>query len=135
MINHVFVYGTLLPGDVRWRYLEQFVSDEGTVDAVTGSLYDTGFDYPAAIFDTDGNSTIVGRTFEIAPSLLDDCLAVLDVEEDIVGGRYRRVAVRTHGGTDVWAYQYGSGLEITPIPSGDWLEHRPPHLALELSDD
>src|SRR6187431_489407 len=109
MINHVFVYGTLLPGDVRWRYLQQFVADEGTPDSVDGSLYDTGFDYPAAVFegseaaagDVDG-AIILGRTFEVAREVLDDCLAVLDVEEDIAGGRYRRVAIRTHGGADVW---------------------------------
>ena len=142
MIHHVFVYGTLLPGDVRWRYLQQFVTDEGTVDAVDGSLYDTGFDYPAAVFEgpeaAEGavnGAVILGRTFEVAPELLDDCLAVLDVEEDIAGGRYRRVAIRTHGGADVWAYEYTFGFDLSPIPSGDWLAHRPAHLALELSDD
>jgi gamma-glutamylcyclotransferase (GGCT)/AIG2-like uncharacterized protein YtfP len=137
MIDHVFVYGTLLPGDVRWRYLEQFVGDEGCADAVAGSLFDTGFDYPAAVFDTGGatSNSILGRTFRIAAEVLDDALAVLDVEEDTVGGRYRRVAIRTQGGTDVWAYEYGNGLDLTPIPSGDWLAHRPAHLALELTDD
>src|SRR5688572_14502982 len=108
MINHVFVYGTLLPGDVRWRYLAQFVADEGTIDSVDGSLYDTGFDYPAAVFSGPRalqGAIIVGRTFEVAPEVLDDCLAVLDVEEDTVGGRYRRVAVRTHAGTEAWSYE------------------------------
>ncbi len=95
-------------------------------------------DYPAAVFTVDGGpdgSTILGRTFEIAADLLDECLAVLDVEEDTVGGRYRRVSITTHGGVEVWAYEYGFGLDLTPIPSGDWLAHRPPHLALELTDD
>ena len=134
MINHVFVYGTLLPGDVRWGYLEPFVADEGSPDSVSGSLFDTGFDYPAAVFES-GSSTILGRTFEVAADRLEECLAVLDVEEDTVGGRYRRVSIRTLGGVEVWAYEYGFGLDLTPIPSGDWLAHRPPHLALELSDD
>ena len=133
MIHHVFVYGTLLPGDVGWRYLAPFVSDDGVPDSVGGSLFDTGFDYPAAVFDDSG--TIHGRTFAVAPELLDDCLRVLDVEEDTVGGRYRRIATRTHRDTEVWSYEYGFGLELTPIPSGDWLAHRPPHLALELTDD
>jgi gamma-glutamylcyclotransferase (GGCT)/AIG2-like uncharacterized protein YtfP len=138
MIDHVFVYGTLLPGDVRWRYLQQFVTDEGRVDSVDGSLYDTGFDYPAAVFEGPEaleGAVIVGRTFAIPPALLEDCLAVLDVEEDIAGGRYRRVAIRTRAGTDVWAYEYACGLDLVAIPSGDWLAHRPAHLALELSDD
>ena len=37
MIDHVFVYGTLLPGDVRWRYLEPFVTDEGRSIRLTGA--------------------------------------------------------------------------------------------------
>jgi gamma-glutamylcyclotransferase (GGCT)/AIG2-like uncharacterized protein YtfP len=139
MINHVFVYGTLLPGDVRWGYLEQFVADDGNPDAVSGSLFDTGFDYPAAVFDVEstreGTGTILGRTFEVAADRVEECLAVLDVEEDTVGGRYRRVSIRTLGGVEVWAYEYGFGLDLTPIPSGDWLAHRPAHLALELTDD
>ena len=141
MIDHVFVYGTLLPGDVRWRYLEQFVADDGRADSVAGTLFDTGLDYPAAVFadpatESAGSSgTILGRTFRIPVEVLDDCLAVLDVEEDTVGGRYRRISVTTNGGTEVWAYEYGDGLDLAPIPSGDWLAHRPPHLALELSDD
>ena len=145
MINHVFVYGTLLPGDVRWGYLEQFVADEGSPDSVNGSLFDTGFDYPAATFGPaavfeSGSTrasagTILGRTFEVTADRLEDCLAVLDVEEDTVGGRYRRVSIRTLGGVEVWAYEYGFGLDLTPIPSGDWLAHRPVHLALELTDD
>ena len=88
----------------------------------------------AAAGAVDG-AIILGRTFEVAREVLDDCLAVLDVEEDIAGGRYRRVAIRTHGGADVWAYEYAFGFDLSPIPSGDWLAHRPAHLALELSDD
>jgi gamma-glutamylcyclotransferase (GGCT)/AIG2-like uncharacterized protein YtfP len=133
MIDHVFVYGTLLPSDVRWPHLQRFAADEGTTDTVSGALFDTGFDYPAAVFDDSG--TIHGRTYRIELDLLDECLAVLDVEEDTVGGRYRRVAVRTGAGVDVWAYEYGSGLDLTLIESGDWLAHRPVHLAVALTDD
>ena len=53
MIDHVFVYGTLRPGDVRWSFLEPFVTDDGAADSVVGSLFDTGEDYPAATFDPD----------------------------------------------------------------------------------
>jgi gamma-glutamylcyclotransferase (GGCT)/AIG2-like uncharacterized protein YtfP len=34
---------------------------------------------------------------------------------------YRRVALRTERGIAAWGYEYGSGLELRPIPSGDWL--------------
>jgi len=127
-IVHVFVYGTLRPGDVRWSFLEPFVTDGGIADSVDGWLFDTGEDYPAATFAVNGSGSKVihGRTFRIAETVLDECLAVLDVEEDTVAGRYRRVAITTQAGVDVWAYEYGFGMDLVPIPSGDWFEHRPP---------
>ena len=135
LIDHVFVYGTLRPGDVRWSFLEPFVTDDGTADSVEGSLFDTGEDYPAATFAGSGSAVIRGRTFRIAESLLDECLAVLDVEEDTVGGRYRRVAITTRAGVDVWAYEYGFGMDLVPIPSGDWFEHRPPSPHIQVAAD
>ena len=124
MSQYLFVYGTLRPGDVRWPILEPFVVDAGVVDTVAGTLHDTGLDYPAAIFG--GGGVIHGRTFALLEASLDRALTVLDEEEDTVGGRYTRVTVRTGAGLDAWAYAYGTGLDLTPIPSGDWLAHRPP---------
>ena len=124
MITHLFVYGTLRPGDVRWPLLEPFVVDDGWPDLTSGELFDTGLDYPAAIFG--GNGRITGRTFALLEASLDRALARLDEIEDVVGGEYSRVVVRTGRGLHAWAYAYGSGLELTPIPSGDWLLHRPP---------
>jgi gamma-glutamylcyclotransferase (GGCT)/AIG2-like uncharacterized protein YtfP len=123
VIRHVFVYGTLRPGDVRWHFLEPFVVDGGLADSVPGQLFDTGFDYPAAVFS--GSGTIIGHTFGLLEASAERALAVLDEVEDVVGGEYSRVSVRTGRGLDAWAYAYGSGLDLTPIPSGDWLQHRP----------
>jgi gamma-glutamylcyclotransferase (GGCT)/AIG2-like uncharacterized protein YtfP len=123
MTRHVFVYGTLRPGDVRWHVLEPFTLDAGMADSVPGELFDTGLDYPAAVFGP--HSTIHGHTFALLETSLDQAIATLDEVEDVVGGEYSRVLVRTNRGIDAWAYQYGSGLELTPIPSGDWLQHRP----------
>lgn len=114
----LFVYGTLRPGDVRWSFLEPFVVDDGIDDTVPGALFDTGLDYPAAVFD--GSGTIIGRTFELSPDVIDRALAVLDVEEDTVLGLYQRVLVTTNTGIRAWSYAYGAGLDLTPIPSGDW---------------
>jgi gamma-glutamylcyclotransferase (GGCT)/AIG2-like uncharacterized protein YtfP len=119
---HLFVYGTLRPGDVRWPLLAPFVVDHGVDDAVDGQLYDTGLDYPAAVFGEPG--TIVGRTFALLHESLERALAVLDEEEDTVAGLFRRVEVTTRRGFAAWAYAYGSGLELVPIESGDWLAHR-----------
>ena len=117
-IIHLFVYGTLRPGDVRWPILQPLVTGVGVADEVDGELYDTGFDYPAAVFG--GTGRIVGQTFELTSHTLDHALAVLDEEEGAVDGLYCRVAIRTRGGRDAWAYEYGAGLTLIPIASGDW---------------
>src|SRR6185295_7476071 len=62
-IAHLFVYGTLRPGDVRWPLLAPYVADDGVPDSVDGRVYDTGRGYPAAVFDESG--TIVGRTYTL----------------------------------------------------------------------
>ena len=118
-IEHLFVYGTLQPGDVRWPVLAPFAADDGVADAARGRVFDTGEGYPAAVFDQAG--TIVGRTYRLRADRLDAALAALDEEEFSVPGGYRRVVVTTAAGTTAWAYEYGSGLELTPIDSGSWL--------------
>ena len=90
---------------------------------------------PTATGAGTGSAVIHGRTFRIAETLLDECLAVLDVEEDTVAGRYRRVAITTQAGVDVWAYEYGFGMDLVPIPSGDWFEHRPPSPHIQVAAD
>ena len=121
-VNHVFVYGTLRPGDVRWCFLEPFVVDEGWDDSISGRLFDTGLDYPAALLDgrAEPGGTIFGRTYPLLEASLDDCLSVLDAEEDTVGGRYRRVVTTTGRGSTAYVYEYGDGLDLVPIDSGDW---------------
>ena len=121
-VKHVFVYGTLRPGDVRWRHLEPFVVDEGWDDTIDGRLFDTGLDYPAALLDdrAEPGGVIVGRTYALIEASVHQCLEVLDREEDIVGGRYRRITVTTASGTLAWVYEYGDGLDLVAIPSGDW---------------
>lgn len=120
MPEHLFVYGTLRPGDVRWSLLDRYVDDEGVDDTAAGRVFDTGLDYPAAVFGEGGQ--IRGRTYRLKAELLAEALAVLDVEEDTVAGLYCRVRITTAGGTEAWAYAYGDGLELTLIPSGDWFD-------------
>ncbi len=118
----MFVYGTLRPGDVRWRFLEPFVVDEGWDDTITGRLFDTGLDYPAAILDdrAEPGGTIIGRTYALLSASIERCLSVLDAEEDTVGGRYRRIVTTTAAGINAYVYEYGDGLDLVPIESGDW---------------
>lgn len=121
-VKHVFVYGTLLPGEARWRFLEPFVVDDGWDDSIVGRLFDTGRDYPAALLDerAEPGGTIIGRTYALLDASLEQCLRVLDVEEDTVGGRYRRTVTTTARRTTAYVYEYGDGLDLTPIASGDW---------------
>ena len=120
--DQLFVYGTLLPGDVRWPILEPFAVDGGVADAVRGTLFDTGLDYPAAIFDTGSTALVHGRRYQLHAESLEIALERLDIEEDVVLGLYRRVGVITESGARAWAYQYGEGLDLTPIPSGNWFD-------------
>jgi gamma-glutamylcyclotransferase (GGCT)/AIG2-like uncharacterized protein YtfP len=130
---HLFVYGTLRPHDVRWPMLEPFVIDLGWNDTVHGRLFDTGLGYPAAIFappplDLEPvrlDRTVRGRTVRLVASAADRALELLDIEEDTVEGLYRRVSVVTASGVRAWAYEYGAGLDLTPIDSGDWFERNP----------
>lgn len=123
IVTTLFVYGTLRPGDVRWHFLAPFAADDGRPDTVTGRLFDTGCGYPAALFGAAdaAEHVIHGRRYELRAEVLDEALRVLDDEESSVAGLYRRVLVTTHAGRVAWAYEYGSGLELTPIDGGDWL--------------
>jgi gamma-glutamylcyclotransferase (GGCT)/AIG2-like uncharacterized protein YtfP len=123
-VRHVFVYGTLRSGDVRWRFLQPFVVDEGWPDTIEGRLFDTGLDYPAAVVDdrVARGGTIVGETYAIIEETIEQCLEVLDAEEGTVGGYYRRVVVTTGRGVDAYVYEYGQGLDLVPIDSGDWFD-------------
>ena len=90
-ITHLFVYGTLQPGDVRWPFLAPYVADDGVPDAVDGRVYDTGRGYPAAIFGRDGHDRRP-HVRGCATDRLDEALPVLDEEESSVEGGYVRVA-------------------------------------------
>jgi len=123
MSANLFVYGTLRPGDVRWPLLAQFVTDDGVDDTASGTVFDTGLGYPAAVFGGDGS--IRGRTYGLRDDRLDEALDVLDEEEGTVAGLYERVEIITASGLVAWAYAYGTGLDLTPIPSGDWFDRAP----------
>lgn len=121
-MEHVFVYGTLLPGEVRWHHLAPFVIGDGVGDSVDGTLYDTGVGYPAARFGT--GSTVHGQTFALRADTAVDALRLLDEVEGAVEGLYVRRSITTHRGITVWAYEYGHGLTLTAIAHGSWLAHR-----------
>jgi gamma-glutamylcyclotransferase (GGCT)/AIG2-like uncharacterized protein YtfP len=117
---HLFVYGTLRRGEVRWQYLAPLLAGPLRADAVSGRLYDTGRGYPAAVFGATGG-TITGETGQLRSDGLADALALLDEIEGAVHDLYRRVVVTTAGGVVAWAYEYVGRAEFPRIESGDWV--------------
>lgn len=122
MTHHLFVYGTLRPGEVRWVHLAPFVVGDGVDTTVAGDVYDTGLDYPAARFGDPASSDagrIVGRVYELTD--LERALAHLDDVEGAVRGLYRRVTVVTDAGHTAWAYECGDdSLLVRHLSHGDW---------------
>jgi len=119
VITHLFVYGTLRPGQQRWQHLAPFVLDDGHDDSVTGVLYNTGNGYPAARFI--GRGSIQGKVYALNRDRLDECLQLLDEVEAAVLDLFARVAVTTSAGLEVWAYEYGGQQQFPEITSGNWL--------------
>jgi gamma-glutamylcyclotransferase (GGCT)/AIG2-like uncharacterized protein YtfP len=119
MISHLFVYGTLRPGQERWPHLAPYVVDEGQDDSTEGVLYDTGNGYPAARFDRPGS--IHGRVYALRVDRLDECLELLDEVEGAVIDLFHRVAVTTASGAKAWAYEYGGEAMFPVIDSGRWV--------------
>lgn len=118
--HHLFVYGTLRPGEVRWHHLEPFVMGDGVPATVAGHLFDTGLEYPAAMFHRDG--VIHGRVYELAPDRMEAALEHLDEVEGAVRGLYHRVVVEPSSGHRAWAYECGEeALLARRLDHGDWL--------------
>lgn len=122
MITHLFVYGTLRPGQQRWQFLEPFVTDEGHDESVVGALYNTGHGYPAARFDRSG--TVLGRIYPLHPDRLDAALELLDEVEGAVIDLFCRVAISTSSGIEAWAYEYCGEPRFPRIVDGDWIAHQ-----------
>ncbi|MDH4170833.1 MAG: gamma-glutamylcyclotransferase [Acidimicrobiia bacterium] len=103
----VFIYGTLLPGELRWPVLERYALSHRPA-VVDGALYDTGHGYPAAIFSEPGR--IEGRVVVIDPRRLDEALDALDEVEAVDHGLYVRTVLETDHGR-AWSYEYRGGLD------------------------
>lgn len=126
--RHLFVYGTLRPGEVRWHHLSPYVVDDGVDAVVPGELFDTGLGYPAAVFGSSGgecgvmeSGVVRGRVY----GLVDDPAALehLDAVEGAVRGLYRRIDVVTSVGLTAWAYECGDpDLLVRRLESGDWAD-------------
>jgi gamma-glutamylcyclotransferase (GGCT)/AIG2-like uncharacterized protein YtfP len=109
----LFVYGTLMPGRLRWPLIADDVVRRRP-SAVPGTLYDTGLGYPALVVGGDGR--VPGwllRLSERAPAVL----AQLDAVE---GPRYRRTGVTTEDGVAALTYAYIGDPAGFTVLDGPW---------------
>jgi len=103
----LFVYGTLMPGRMRWPALERYAV--AWRDAtVAGAIYDSGQGWPVAAFDADAvaGGHVPGVLVELDAARLDEALEVLDAVEDTATDALRRVEVLTADGASAWAYHF-----------------------------
>jgi gamma-glutamylcyclotransferase (GGCT)/AIG2-like uncharacterized protein YtfP len=89
MSHQVFVYGTLKRGLSNSFYLsgQRFIGEARTLPIYR--MVDCG-GYPGMYAAAENGLSIIGEIWEVT----DECLAQLDLLEDIVGGEYTRVKMQ-----------------------------------------
>ena len=110
MTSRVFVYGTLQPGQPRWPLLSPFGIQIGSLAQACGALFDTGYGWPAAVFDVDAPTEVPGVVVAIHAEMLEEALASLDEVEGVDGGLFQRVVIDV-GGLSCWAYHWPESTE------------------------
>lgn len=110
----LFVYGTLMPGRLRWPILEPFAVGFRAA-RVAGAIYDSGQGWPVAVFavgeDAATGPGVPGVLVDLDPDRLGDALPVLDDVEDTATDKLRRVVVTTTEGDEAWAYHHPSAVD------------------------
>lgn len=111
----LFVYGTLMPGDVLWAELEPYARSWQWATA-KGRLWDTGNGYPGVRFD-GGHSAVPGALVALDPDRATEAVELLDhIEAE--GRLYRRIEVQTSAGP-AYAYEWLGRTEgLHPLPEG-----------------
>jgi gamma-glutamylcyclotransferase (GGCT)/AIG2-like uncharacterized protein YtfP len=113
--TYVFVYGTTMPGHLRYPYIEAYVA-EATPDSVDGRLYDTGQGYPAAVFGAS-TETIEGYVLRLRP---DRAVEALRAFTEMEAGLFHPTKVTTQRGIEASAYEWlGPTDGLTPL-RGKW---------------
>ena len=95
--HRLFVYGTLTPGASHWPMLEPHLVGAPRRAAVPGTLFDTGFGYPALRLGEGPG--VSGWLVELASPA-----AILSTLDDYEGKEYRRVRVTLAGGRQAWTF-------------------------------
>lgn len=124
MADVLFVYGTLMPGHLRWPLIERYVADARPA-AVAGRLFDTGHDFPAATFDDgdgrcegdDGRSEIEGYVLTFTDRHHDLAWRTVD---RIEGDLYLKVAVVTLDSEAAHSYAWAGSTAGLPRIDRRW---------------
>jgi gamma-glutamylcyclotransferase (GGCT)/AIG2-like uncharacterized protein YtfP len=117
-VTRLFVYGTLVPGEVAATVLDAWTIGEAELDAARGVLYDTGRGYPAATFSDNAATLVHGAVVPLDPARLNAALETLDRYE---GREYRRLTIRTAKGREAQAYGWIGPLDgCVPVHTGRW---------------
>lgn len=111
--RRLFVYGTLRPGSSHWPMLEPHTAGEPRRARLPGTLFDTGFGYPALrLGDGPGVS---GWVVELATPA-----ATLSTVDEYEGAEYRRVRATLRGGTQAWTYVWVGTFDGMRELTGPW---------------
>jgi gamma-glutamylcyclotransferase (GGCT)/AIG2-like uncharacterized protein YtfP len=114
-VTTMFVYGTLMPGRLRWPLVEAHVGAHRPA-AVAGTLLDTGYGYPALVLE--GPGTVHGVAVDLRADSEQEAIELLD---EIEGRAYRRVEVTSTDGERLETYVWAASTDgFEPIPSGRW---------------
>ena len=114
----LFVYGTLMPGHLRWAVLEPHAVGWRPA-AVEGHLYDSGQGWPAAVFQP-GDGLVRGWAVDLGPDVIEVVLGHLDEVEGVAEGLFRRVEVALLAGEGAVAYELATDpAELRRIAAWD----------------
>jgi len=110
-----FVYGTTMPGHLRYPAIEDFVA-ESTQATVSGRLFDSGKGYPAAKF-SGGQGTVQGYLLKLRPDRVAEARRTFTEME---AGLYEPVAVTTDTGVAATAYEWIGAVDGLTRLDGMW---------------
>lgn len=127
-VSRIFVYGTLMRGESRSRFLQASAVVPAHLDGMC--LYDLAGDYPGMRPDPGRTEArVVGELVELHAENAPNILRELDVVEDFFGyddllaatprSMYERTLCEV-GGTLAWTYVLRPDYEGPRIASGDW---------------
>jgi gamma-glutamylcyclotransferase (GGCT)/AIG2-like uncharacterized protein YtfP len=119
--KEIFVYGTLMSGEMYSEFMERGDLKRLCPARCLGRLYDLG-DYPGMI--PGGNLWIAGELYR--SSAIEKLLPILDELEGSHAFERRLVEVDwTHGPTPAWCWVYTGPVDPSSrIDGGSWRAHR-----------